>query len=181
MGNNKSSRINQYTIDDVVEFFKINSSLSPHLSKERAKPASWDTIDELEKRLEIKLPEDYRRFLSEFGYLLIGTRDFHGVFDNDLDRNEFSALRLTLANRQYSNMPHYYVAIYDDDGDEQWCLDTREEHANIIVWDFFEQCVVREFATDFVNTIFDVIEEEIEYIEKDGELEEPIQWPVKKN
>lgn len=175
-----SPKVNKYTIDDLVVFVKSNAFLFSRFFGK--KTASQNTIDKFEEKLNVKLPEDYRRFLSEFGYLMIdGENDIYGIARDRLDCELYiNAAELTLRLREKSNLPPYYVAFYDDEGDEQWCFDTRKDHPNVVVWDFFNQCVDREFKTDFVNTIFGWICDAVETLEEDDELEKPVKWPKEK-
>lgn len=178
MGRNTETR-EDYTIDDLVYFVRTNDFLFPRLLGEES--ASQESIDEFERMLDVKLPEDYRRFLNEFGYLIYHGRDYYGICYDDPHKFDFAdnAADLTLRLREESALPHYYVAFYDDEGDEQWCFDVREPHSNVIAWDYFNQCVAREYKTDFVNTIFNDI---VTFIDtNDDAIGKEIKWPEKRS
>ena len=158
MNKNAAKQTRRYTIDDLIFFVDVNKFLFPRILGERS--ASRESIDELERVLRVKLPDDYRRFLSEFGYLIYNGKVFYGICYDDPRQFDFAcnAADLTLRLRKESALPRRYLAFYDADGDKQLCFDVSKPRSNVVVWDYFGQCVDRKTDKDFVNMIFAFIE-----------------------
>ena len=121
-------------------------------------PAPESSICEAETILGIKFPKDYRTFLAKWGFLEFTytySHDIYGIRSGNAQASGYpSAIFLTLFGRQYSKLPDKYIAIWSDEGDELWCVDTSEPDEPIIAWDFFEHTVARKIADSFIDLLY---------------------------
>ena len=128
------------------------------LSGDRIVPASEKSIQEAEALLGLKFPKDYRTFLAKWGVLeftyTYSTEIYGILLDNAQAYGDPSVVFLTLKGREFAELPHQYIAIYSNEGDEYWCIDTDDPNESVIAWDFFERCVARKIADSFMDVLY---------------------------
>lgn len=175
----KKVKSKRYTINDLIKFIEMNPDLSDMIYC--GSPVSSEVISEAEKMLDLKFPESYKKFLEQYGSMeIVGAISIYGIGVSDPHLHELtdSAVHLTLELREETQLPHYYLAFYNNEGDEQWCLDTRKENASIIIWNYFSKDIERKYNEDFVNMIFSEIKTAINFNEEiTDEEKENIRWP----
>ena len=70
-------------------------------------------INKAEKILNLKFPQDYRMFLSDYGAGSFGSSEIYGVFQEDFENSGVpDAVWYTLVIRKDVKMPNYLLAIY---------------------------------------------------------------------
>ncbi|MDO4630106.1 MAG: SMI1/KNR4 family protein [Planctomycetia bacterium] len=150
----------KHTFEEVEACIAENPifALSQLTSEKKIFPASEKSIQEAEALLGLKFPKDYRTFLAKWGVLEFTytySSDIYGiVLDNAQAYGDPSVVFLTLKGREFAKLPHQYIAIYSDEGDEYWCIDTNDPNESVIAWDFFERCVARKIADSFLNVLY---------------------------
>jgi len=126
------------------------------VSERKKSPASEEEIQEAEKALGLHFPPDYRTFLKKFGVLQFFytySNEIYGIVHYEYFKLAMGVVPVTLECREYS-LPHQYIAIYSDEGDEYWCIDTSDPNESVIAWDFFERCVARKIADSFMDVLY---------------------------
>ncbi|MDY4077766.1 MAG: SMI1/KNR4 family protein [Clostridium sp.] len=91
-----------------------------------------DKIDEIEQTLNIKLPEDYKWFLKNYGQILIMGVEIYGVLENKI----LSCVKITEDYRKLG-LPNKFVVIENCD---EWvyCIDTsniEDGECYVVDWD----------------------------------------------
>jgi hypothetical protein len=87
-------------------------------------PASASTIAELERRLGITLPEDYKQMLRDVGLLMSNAHDTHGIGRVGLDGGGGrSVLQLTSEGRENGHLAPTMVLIMGSGYGPQFVLD----------------------------------------------------------
>ncbi|MDO4551016.1 MAG: SMI1/KNR4 family protein [Planctomycetia bacterium] len=141
--------------------------------------ASEDTIQQAEAILGIGFPEDYRKFLSKWGCLTMfayGCDDIYGIINNDVHIIKYpSTIYMTLFARKpegpekcYPELPEYYIVVYCDEGDAYYCIDTRDPDGPVISWNCFDHCIEFNLADSFVDFLYKMVAESIEYLESES-------------
>ncbi len=137
------------TLNDVERF------VSDHPDRcELGEPASEELIQRAEEFLGLHFPPDYRKFLSRFGTLAYGPLEFYGITrdNNFVSSSVPNAIWYTGVLRQ-RDLPPALVILYDNNGDEYYCLDTASPRGRVIVWDAIDRSVIgvkAESASDFI-------------------------------
>lgn len=97
-------------------------------------PMNNTEIQDLENKLGVKLPQEYKEFLQVFGYL-----DFFGtqILGSKKGNVEYTALNITLDQRKYyeDKFPHNLVVIKEDGFGNCYCLVCRgKDFGKVIFW-----------------------------------------------
>ena len=119
---------------------------------------SEKTVHEAEVALGVEFPMDYKNALHKWGIIFLPYAIIYGICGNDV--NYFggpNVVALTKDARAHSNLPNYYLAIFDNDGDELWCIDTRKPEGPVIAWNFFEKSAERKLADSFLSFVINSI------------------------
>lgn len=104
-------------------------------------PLSSKEIQEMENKLQLTLPKEYKEFLEEFG--CVETLEILGSAPSSLKRYRlpsgeelWSALGMTLDTRGYSTFPKNCVVVQDDGGGGYYCVVCGgRDHGKVIYWD----------------------------------------------
>ncbi|MFQ5614325.1 MAG: SMI1/KNR4 family protein [Anaerolineae bacterium] len=89
-----------------------------------AGPRQESLIQAAERKLGLRFPSTYRRFLLEFGAGNVGSDEILGVIHEDFDESGVpDAVWYTIRQRQQVNLPHNLVVIYEVGDGELFCLD----------------------------------------------------------
>jgi len=71
-------------------------------------------INKAEKILNLKFPQDYRMFLSDYGAGSFGSTEIYGVYKEDLEKPGVpGVVWYTLSDRKEVAMPDYLLMIYE--------------------------------------------------------------------
>jgi ankyrin repeat protein len=139
-------------------FEKISSFIKqyPEYSHVYGISASEDMIKEMEEKLKVRFPYEYRLFLEYWGGLY-----FYGSYYTYYGLNKWEdkikqyVVDDTLELREHG-LPHSYIVLSCDE-DEYLCMDTSEENPSILRWNFFEQYFVATIADSFFEQIYNDI------------------------
>ena len=99
-----------------IEFLKTKQSLLKSDILEDS-----NTIDILEKELNVNLQEEFKYFMTEYGY-----SHYCGV------SNLSESIQLTKDARKHLNLPHNFVVLYDHGDGGLILLDTLSEKLRVI-------------------------------------------------
>ena len=101
------------------------------------RPASEDLIAAAEHFLQLRFPDDYRAFLKRWGTLAIGPLEFYGITGDAFELSSIpNVIWFTKAKREQVGLPNYLLIVYDNNGAQYFCLDTREmESSPVLIWD----------------------------------------------
>jgi hypothetical protein len=121
-------------------------------------PASDDLIKEIENKLNVRFPNEYRILLKEWGsvVLAVGRYRYDGirVWEGKL---MLDVIDYTMRCREYG-LPDTYFAFSSIDGDEYLCMDTSSNNTDVLFYDPFEKYFPRKLATSLFDAIYDDIE-----------------------
>lgn len=100
-------------------------------------PASDADIENAEKRLGVKFPDDYIWFLKNFGAGGVAGIEVYGLVKGGLVCCDI--FKYTLECREEYNLPHSFVIICNQD---EWfdCIDT--DTGAIVMWSMFDDDIV---------------------------------------
>lgn len=86
-----------------------------------------DIIREVEKRLEVRLPQSYKCFLRDFGAGNFGSQEIYGIVSAEFNAVAIpDVMWLTLNERTNSGLPYELIPVYYDGGESYYCIDTSE-------------------------------------------------------
>lgn len=156
-----------HTFEELEELINKDSRKNIELTSLRTwgDPPKEDSILIVEAILGVKFPEDYRRFLLKWGYIEsgipyeifgLGTKLNDKLITSWLVRYTLEARLPAEAPYNGTNLPLYYVVIYDDE-DVYHCIDTRDPDGKVIAWDYFNACYDFLLADSFIDYFYDQI------------------------
>ncbi|MGI9280221.1 MAG: SMI1/KNR4 family protein [Endozoicomonas sp.] len=125
--------------------------------------ASSDQINKLEKILEVKLPESFRQFLSEYGGGGIIDAEISGIEDNHaaLD-NGGTVFGDTLTAREDYELPENLIVVFFKDYEICWCLDSSSTDNSgeypVVSYNLFHHKVDNKIADSFSDFFKDYLE-----------------------
>jgi cell wall assembly regulator SMI1 len=126
-------------MDKMKTFDELSRRLLIHEEFEHGTGASAQSICDAEAALGLAFPESYRRFLSSFGWGLIGEFDIYGLGADVpawLDVVKMAACERTDLR---PSLPAHLVPVhYEGDGDHI-CIDTRQRDGNTAAMVFWNQ------------------------------------------
>src|SRR5438874_11026289 len=116
--------------------------------------ASDELIAKAERFLNLQLPKDYREFLRKWGTLSVGPMEFYGITSGNFESASIpNAIWLTQVKRRHG-LPAHLVILYNNDGDEYFCLDTTDpSQSPVVIWD----AVTHRIRGKKSQTLFDFI------------------------
>lgn len=119
-------------IDDTIEELILFSNTILELGE----PVGTQLIDDFEKKFNIKLPNDYRFFLSKHnGATLLGT-SIYGILPKD-SSNSLEGNYIFEHNEVGNEMYAYLVPFSPDGGGNHYCFDSRfhnQESCPVVFW-----------------------------------------------
>lgn len=132
-----------------------------------------EEIQEMEKKLELNFPKEYKEFLNEFGYLRIKHQEIIGNYKGWPEGAFLTVFQRTLGLRASKSFPHSLIPILEEPGLCLVCLVSQGNFfGSVILYDFQDRSLTQytKEASNFWNWLW----EELKYIEKDekGEFEE---------
>lgn len=123
---------------------------------EVAGPATEESIKNIERDLGVNLPEDYRRFLKDFGAFSIADAHFFGVWDEEgKSTSGATVLGETLRLREGSSLPHDFIPFYCPVYDLYVCMNcspVKSEH-EVVYFDSSQGIYECKHAKTFVEFV----------------------------
>ncbi|PNW08089.1 hypothetical protein C1632_15070 [Microbacterium testaceum] len=117
-------------------------------------------IAEAEARLG-PLPSDYKRFLSEFGWVHFGYDDIYGL-GSELPYPEYSVLATTVRERESFGLPASLIAISNDGGGNLSCFKVAEfgqEPDGAVFVHYHENGDLIRKSNSFIDYVGDLLRE----------------------
>lgn len=141
---------------DPETFQEIKKLCKDHADKvDVGVPATDESIKRAEAFLQVSFPSAYVDFLKTWGTLAIGPCEFYGIAGTDFENNSVpNGIWYTQAKRNQIGLPKPLVVIFDNNGDEYYCLDTPS--GRIVTWDVPTRQVVGTKANDLFEFILNV-------------------------
>ena len=136
-------------------FAALNELLSRNLDlAQTGTPASTKLIAEAERFLGLQFDEPFRKYLATWGTLSFGPLEFYGLTDSNFENGCVpNAVWFTAANRKQVGLPHHLIAIFDNDGDEFYCLDSSSGGV-VVIWDVITRSVRANKAPNILEMIY---------------------------
>ena len=125
--------------DEIIKIIKEKENYSKY-----SIGTNNDKIDEIEQTLNIKLPEDYKWFLKNYGQILIMGVEIYGVLENKI----LSCVKITEDYRKLG-LPNKFVVIENCD---EWvyCIDTsniEDGECYVVDWDRIDGVGFEEYES----------------------------------
>jgi antitoxin YobK len=121
-----------------------------------------------ERKLGVRFPETYRRFLAEYGAGSFGAEELFGIIGDDFEDARIpNTVGYTLKQRGEYELPHDLVAVYGLGDGETFYLDLgarEDDEAPIIVYypEYSPEEQSREIvAKDFGELLLDLVRSQI--------------------
>lgn len=115
-------------------------------------------IKDFEKSLDLILPNSFKDFLMECGWIEIEGNDYLGYYGHDVnDPNTFIGFTQRLISE---GMPKYLVAIHDDEDFGIVCIDTSQvnnSESPIMRWDPWNKEILEYIAPTFMQFLYNEI------------------------
>lgn len=110
--------------------------------------ATDEEIDKFEKKLSIKLGNEYKSFLKEFGTLEIEYFEFYGIYGTNTSLP--SAIYATeYARKNIENFPKYLIVFYETGDGSFYCVD---ENDNVFSCNYNRCNPVKQTFKQFIFT-----------------------------
>lgn len=123
-------------------------------------PVKRDTIHLAEKYLGLLFPQDYIRFLEEYGNIMVEGIWIYGIQDEYFESPMISdRVRATMDARRNLSFPDNLFIITDEDGEEFHCIDCSEGGGTIKTWNIYERKIVDKLADTFTEYLTARLEE----------------------
>lgn len=99
--------------------------LEDHLDEADFEPQPEERVERAERRLGIRFPPTYRRFLLELGAGGVGSEEIYGLINDDFDESRPpQAVGLTLGLRREGQISDDLVVVYNLGQGSYYALDT---------------------------------------------------------
>ena len=125
--------------------------------------AADEAVREAEERLGVRFPEDYRRFLREFGAGGLGGVEVYGIPRHGLDAEAVpNGVWYTKLHWEEGTVRRGLVVIGSVGDGSLFCLDPRDGRVTVLEPDPEGGEVVEELAPDFGTFLRDAVRAELE-------------------
>lgn len=157
---------------DMTEVMEI---IEKEIGFEDPTPATEKSIEEAERRLNVKFPESYKIFLSRVGVGNLGACIIFGILRNDIYIDgEPNVVWKTERDRGLYDLPQNLIIIYHDGGEFGFYLDTSKMkegecpvamvesyfiESRVIEYECFADFLYNEIYLNEINNEFDDEEE----------------------
>ena len=123
-------------------------------------PASEEKIAQAEEFLGLTFPEDYRRFLREWGTLAIGPNEYYGIAGDSFESSSVpNGIWFTAVERREVGLPSSLIVLVSREGDQYVCVDAGNPgEPRVVVWDVG----AREVSGVWGDDLFEFILEDAE-------------------
>jgi hypothetical protein len=118
----------------VMTYDELRDRLQHIDDKECGEGASPAEITEGETRLSLTFPGDYRRFLQDFGWLAVGSKEIAGLGTDAPAWLNVVATYRTEHHESHAKMPANLLPIMNDGGGDLYCLDCDDPEGRVSVW-----------------------------------------------
>lgn len=157
------------------EFLQIGKYLE-ELGKYRRidtspKGASEKAILEVEEKLGVNFPYDYRMFLKKYGTLAISDHNFNGIYDDDPSLiGGDTIFGVTKRAREKIDLPDGLAVIFYDSYAQCLCLDLRrtkdeQQTCHVVYYGLKEHDI--EFAYDsFLDYLTGYLKRTLDFVKK---------------
>lgn len=135
-------------IESLLERLKINARFG--------EPVAPELIPKFEEKLKVILPNSYKDFLIEVGFLVAGGNDYLGFFGNDFEAY-LTFIGETLDRRHKEAIPDELVIVHDDEDFGLVCLNTKkyiDGECEIIRWDPWQKEEIEVEAQSYKEYLF---------------------------
>ena len=106
-----------------------------------------DLIRQFEENFEVKLPADYKYFLTQYGSGGLGYFDFFGIESGKVDISDSTLAIITNECRE-KGMPKQLVVI-EHLGDYVTCIDTLKSEGEVVNWSWLDDGKIVKIADNF--------------------------------
>lgn len=95
-----------------------------------SQPLSLEEINNIEKELEICLPNDFKQLCSKYSYEYFGNFSYY----NFLPDTKYSVKNETLDFRSYLKLPHDYIVLAQGDVDILLLKTPTSDNISFVIW-----------------------------------------------
>jgi hypothetical protein len=135
---------------------------------------SLQLIASAEKKLEVKFPPSYVKFLKEYGVGSFDGSEFLGIVKNEqgqlMEDGVLNVVGNTLSARKDYDLPHNLVVIYELGDGAVYCLDTSKEGDSpvVVYWSTFpkEAQTFEVEAENFANFFLEKVQNALEAMDE---------------
>jgi len=118
------------TLAEIEQFVREHPDIS-----DPGRPASDEWIDQAEKYLALRFPEEYRQFLRRWGTLAFGSVEFYGIAGDSFETASVpNGIWYTMKLRREIGLPQHFVVLCNNDGHEYYLLDTSDPRGSVVKW-----------------------------------------------
>jgi len=107
----------------MATYEEMRAALLARTGAEFGRGASQQTIADAEREVGA-MPDDYKRYLRDFGWVAFDSFEFWGLGD-DLPHRSLDTVAMTLQERRLGGLPDDMVGFYNDGAGNIECFDTR--------------------------------------------------------
>jgi len=127
-------------MDEIDELLRLYPDLV-----DTGEPQPRDAVGAAEMQLNVTFPEDFREYLSRWGWLAFGPNEYFGLGTqlNDVVRHN--------VNLRERGLSPDLLAVASHEGDEFVCIDMAQPAGPVVIWDPGTRTVVRPRATGFAE------------------------------
>lgn len=121
-------------------------------------PASDPLIRSAEQYLGLEFDDAFKLYLATWGHLAIGPLEFYGLTSGDFENNSIpDAIWFTHLKRVQIGLPKHLIAIFNNDGDEYYCVDTSRS-GEIVIWDAIQKKLIGTKSLDMIHLVLQEFE-----------------------
>jgi hypothetical protein len=131
-----------------------------------AGPRSQVLISAAERRLALKMPPTYRRFLQDFGAGSFGSEEVYGVIEGNFEESSVpDAIWCTITERRTADLPPNLLAIGNDGGGRFFCIECVSDsnrEAPVVLWEpDMERSERERVASDFGEFLLTLVRSQL--------------------
>ena len=114
-------------------------------------------IRQFEEKFAVKLPEDFKYFLSKYGSGGLGGFNFFGIESgkNDIDNTSLASITNEYRDK---GMPKHLVVI-EHNGDYVTCIDTLKSEGEIVSWSWLDNDGIVKYSCAFEEYFIEELED----------------------
>ena len=114
-------------------------------------------IRQFEEKFAVKLPEDFKYFLSKYGSGGLGYFDFFGI---ELGKDDVNNTSLAFITNEYreKGMPNQLVVI-EHNGDYVTCIDTLKHEGEVVSWSWLDADGIVKISDSFEAYFIEKLED----------------------
>jgi len=117
-------------------------------------PVSPDVIAQAERFLDLEFPASFVEYLANWGTVAVGPLEFYGIAGTDFSNSRVpNGIWFTHVKRRQVGLPKPLVVIFNDEGDDFYCVDTDHPGGRVVVWDVSSRAIVSQKANNVCELI----------------------------